>query len=275
MPRDNRIKRIHASLTQFPDIAAPSMWLMALEQRAFWEYWAGMASLKALKALAPRGDGHPVLVLPGLGASDVSTKLLRGFLDGLGYITHPWGLGRNRGFKAESEAMLAQHLKSIYDLHGKKVSLIGQSLGGVFARELARVAPEMTRQVITLGSPFTGHPLASTAIPVYEWLSGERLENQDFSRHAQIRIKPPVPTTSVYSKLDGIVAWQCSIEEGAPDGESIHLRGNTHTGMGSSPAALYLIADRLAQTESDWKPFAPVGLARCFYGTNDHQENPQ
>ena len=273
MPRTSRIDRMRASLTEFPDIAAPSMWLLALEQRAFWEFWAGMASMKALKALAPKGDGHPVLVLPGLGASDVSTNLLRGFLDDLGYITYPWGLGRNKGLKDESSSMMVQRLKFIHDQHGKKVSLIGQSLGGIFARELARSAPAMTRQVITLGSPFTGHPLASTAIPVYEWLSGDRFENLDFSRHHQIRVKPPVPTTSVYSKMDGVVAWQCSIEEGTPHGESINLRGNSHIGMGSSPAALYLIADRLAQDESDWKPFEPSGIARYLYGTHDHQEN--
>ena len=266
----SRMKKLKASLTQFPDVDAPSMWLLAFEQRAFWEFWAGLASFKALQWMVPQGDGHPVLVIPGLGASDASTALLRRFLDDLGYVTYPWGLGRNKGVKEENADLMLQRLQFIYDHHGKKVSVIGQSLGGVFARELARFAPQMVRQVITLGSPFTGHPLASTGTHLYEWLSGDRFEDLDFDQHLQIRIKPPVPTTSIYSKLDGVVAWECSIEEGRPEGESINLRGNSHIGMGSSPTALYLIAERLAQPEDRWKPFDATGLARIFYGANDH-----
>jgi hypothetical protein len=264
------MKRLKASMTQFPDIEPPSLWLLALEQRAFWEFWAGVASFKPMQLLAPKGDGHPVLVIPGLGASDVSTVLLRQFLDDLGYVTYPWGLGRNKGLKDEGTKLMRQRLKFIFDQHGRKVSLIGQSLGGVFARELARSDATRVRQVITLGSPFTGHPLASTGTHLYEWLSGDRLEDLDFNQHLAMRIKPPVPTTSVYSKLDGVVAWECSIEEGQPEGESINLRGNSHIGMGSSPSALYLIADRLAQPEGDWKPFQPNQLARLFYGTDSH-----
>lgn len=265
-----RMKKLKKSMTQFPDIDPPSLWLLALEQRAFWEFWAGVTMFKPLQLLAARGDGHPVLVIPGLGASDGSTALLRQFLDDLGYATYPWGLGRNKGMKEEDSAQMQERLKFIFERHGQKVSLIGQSLGGVFARELARRHPAMVRQVITLGSPFTGHPLASTGTHLYEWLSGDRLEDLDFNQHLEMRIKPPVPTTSIYSKLDGVVAWECSIEDGRPDGESINLRGNSHIGMGSSPSALYLIADRLAQPEDHWQPFKSSGLARLFYGPQDH-----
>lgn len=267
----SRMKKLKASMTQFPDIDPPSMWLLAFEHRALWEFWAGVATFKPLQLVAPRGDGHPVLVIPGLGASDSSTALLRQFLDDLGYVTYPWGLGRNKGMKDEGAELMRQRLKFIFDHHGKKVSVIGQSLGGVFARELGRFCPDMVRQVITLGSPFTGHPLASTGTHLYEWLSGDRFEDLDFNQHLEMRIKPPVPTTSIYSKLDGVVAWECSIEEGQPEGESINLRGNSHIGMGSSPNALYLIADRLAQPENDWKPFKASGLGRLFYGPDDHR----
>ena len=266
----SRMKRLKASMTQFPDIAAPSVWLLALEYRAVWEFWAGMASYKLLRRVAAQGDGHPVLVIPGLGASDLSTALLRDFLDDLGYVTYPWGLGRNKGLKEEDSRLMRQRLKFVFDHHGRKVSIVGQSLGGVFARELARFDPAMVRQVITLGSPFTGHPLASTGTHLYEWLSGDRLEDLDFNQHLEMRVKPPVPTTSIYSKLDGVVAWECSIEQGRPDGESINLRCNSHIGMASSPSALYLIADRLAQPEDGWKPFAPGGLASVIYGPQDH-----
>ena len=217
-----------------------------------------------------------MLVIPGLGASDISTVLLRRFLDDLGYVTYPWGLGRNKGLKEEGPALMSERLQFIFDHHGAKVSLIGQSLGGVFAREMARLNPAMVRQVITLGSPFTGHRLASTGTHLYEWLSGDNLEDLDFNQHLAMRIKPPVPTTSIYSRLDGMAAWECSIEEGRPGGESINLRGNSHIGMGSSPNALYLIADRLAQPPDNWLPYEPKGLATLFFGQNDHvSRNPK
>jgi pimeloyl-ACP methyl ester carboxylesterase len=271
----SRMKRLKASLTQFPDIPAPPLWLLASEQRVFWELAAGFAMLATLKRIAPRGDGHPVLVIPGLGATDISTALLRRFLNDLGYATYPWGMGRNKGFKDELASSMSEHLRGIFEEHGQPVSIIGQSLGGVIAREMARLKPDMVRQVITLGSPFTGHPLASTGTHLYEWLSGDKMEDLDYNRHLEIRVKPPVPTTSVYSKLDGVVAWQCSIEEGKPEGESIHLRGNTHCGMASSPSALYLMADRLAQPQDDWQEFRPRGLGRIFYGARDHHSVPK
>ena len=267
-----RIKRLKASLTQFPDIPAPSGWLLASEPRVVWEYVAGLTMFATVKRMAPRGDGHPVLVIPGLGASDTSTAMLRKLLDELGYKTYPWALGRNRGLKEHVTAAMQARLQHIHDKHQQKVSIIGQSLGGVFARELAKLAPDAVRQVITLGSPFTGHPLASTGTHLYEWLSGDNLEDMDFNQHLEIRIKPPVPTTSVYSKLDGVVAWQCSIEKDQPGGENIHLRGNTHCGMAFSPNALYLVAERLAQPDEDWKAFEPRWLGKVLYGTKDHRK---
>ena len=268
-----RIDALRKSMSSFPDIAPPSSWLLASEVRVFWEVWAGIAMYAPVKQIVPKGDGHPVLVLPGLGASDVSTALLRQFIDDLGYVSYPWELGRNKGFKEETHNAIEERLDTIHDEHRRPVSLIGQSLGGVYARELAKLAPHKVRQVITLGSPFSGHPLATSGIRLYEWLSGDNIEDLDFDRHHEIRETPPVPTTSVYSKLDGVVAWQCSIEKGHRQSENIHLRGATHCGMASSPAALYLLADRLSQTPQTWKPFAPRGAARVFYGIGDHQDD--
>lgn len=266
----SRIKRLRKSLTQFPDIEPPSSWLAASEARAVWEFWAGLAMYVPIKHLSARGDGQPVLVLPGLGASDVSTVLLRKFLDDLGYVSYAWEMGRNRGFQDETHSALQGRLNVIHHKHQQKVSVIGQSLGGVYARELAKAQPQQVRQVITLGSPFSGHPLASTGVRFYEWLSGNNMEDLDFDRHHSIRETPPVPTTSVYSKLDGIVAWKCSIENGSGQAENIHLRGASHCGMACSPAALYLIADRLAQPVGRWQAFVPSGAARALYGVDDH-----
>lgn len=266
----SRLQRLRKSLTQFPAIEPPSSWLFASEARAVWEFWAGVAMYLPVKHLSKRGDGHPVLVLPGLGATDVSTLLLRGFLDDLGYTTYAWEMGINRGFHDETDAALQSRLNIIHQKHQQKVSVIGQSLGGVYARELAKTAPQQVRQVITLGSPFSGHPLASTGVRFYEWLSGGKIEDLDFDRHFALRTTPPVPTTSVYSKLDGVVAWKCSIDKGTGQIENVHLRGATHCGMACSPTALYLLADRLAQKSDHWKPFAPRGAARALYGVQDH-----
>jgi hypothetical protein len=141
----------------------------------------------------------------------------------------------------------------------------------VLARELARTNPKLVRQVITLGSPFTGHPLANSGGHLYEWLSGDKLDNMDFDRHFEIRRKPPVPTTSLYSKYDGVVAWRCSVEDEQPEGESINVRGCSHIGMGSNPVAMYLIAERLGQRQGEWRPFQPKGLEQVFYGPEDHK----
>lgn len=266
----SRLRRLRKSLTQFPDIEPPSSWLLAAEVRAAGELLAGLMMHLPVKHMSARGDGHPVLVIPGLGASDRSMALMRKFLGSLGYQTYDWEMGRNRGFRHETQVALQQRLHTIYNQQKQKVSVIGQSLGGVYARELAKAAPAQIRQVITLGAPFSGHPLATSGIRLYEWLSGEKIEDLDFERHHAICSTPPVPTTSVYSKLDGIVAWQCSIERGVHQTENVHLRGASHCGMACSPAAMYLLADRLAHKPDHWKPFAPRGVARALFGVDDH-----
>ena len=156
-----------------PTIAPPSRLLMLAEGRALWEAGATLA-LWPLLQLAPRGDGHPVLVLPGLVASDESTRLLRRYLRGRGYEVHGWGLGRNLGPRAGVEDAMIARIETLYDQSGgRKVSLVGWSLGGVYARLLANRMPERVRSVITLGSPFTGNPRASNAWRVYEGVSGQ------------------------------------------------------------------------------------------------------
>jgi pimeloyl-ACP methyl ester carboxylesterase len=256
------------------DSLPPPKLLLALESRALLEFAAGTVLRRGLQKVAPRGDGHPVLVLPGLGASDVSTRLLRRFLAELGYQAIPWGMGRNRGLRPGMEHQMRARLQALYALHGQKISLIGQSLGGIFARELAKLEPHLVRQVITLGSPFTGHVRANNAVRLYEWLSGNRVEEAEGNHPGRTRTTPPVPTTSIYSKLDGVVAWRCAIEPSLTGAENIHLRGVSHLGMAASPAALYLLANRLAQPEGHWKPFRPTPWQRLLYGVHDHHQRP-
>lgn len=247
--------------TTTASIAPPSRLLQLLEARASWEFAAGLAAWPWLH-LAPRGDGHPVLVLPGLVASDGSTRLLREYLTGRGYAVHGWGLGRNYGPRPGIEDAMLATLDKLHADSGRRVSLVGQSLGGVYARALAALRPDAVRCVISLGSPITGHPRASNAWRVYEFTSGQSAHNP----HHQQRIRQPlsVPATSIYSRSDGVVAWQSSLDNEGPIAENIEVV-SSHVGMGGHPAVLFAVADRLAQPEGEWHPFERRGWRAAVY----------
>lgn len=243
-------------------VAAPSRLLQLLELRMAWELAAGFVALPWLR-LAPRGDGHPVLVLPGLLASDRSTRPLRDFLTRLGYEVHGWGLGRNYGPRPSVEQAMLATVDRLHAAGGRRVSLIGHSLGGAYARSLAMQRPDAVRCVITLGSPIGGHPHASNARRIYEFTSGESAADSRRWRH--ITQAPPVPATAIYSRSDGIVAWQNSVEPtSAAHAESIRVF-SSHVGMAVHPAVLYVLAERLKQPEGQWQPFERRGWRAMVY----------
>ena len=242
-------------------IPAPSRLLLLAEVRGIAEAAAGVA-LGPLLRLAPRGDGHPVLVLPGLVASDVSTGILRRYLARQNFDAQGWGLGRNLGPRPGVEEAMAARLRELHDKDGRKVSLVGWSLGGAYARRLASAHPHLVRSVITLGSPITGSPRSTNAWRVYEGVSGHKA--QDPQRVRRWSPTPPVPTTSIYSRSDGVVAWQCSVEQPGPQCENIEVVAS-HVGLGAHPAVLYAVADRLAQPEGDWRPFRPGRLGGLIF----------
>ncbi|HTN26782.1 MAG TPA: alpha/beta hydrolase [Burkholderiales bacterium] len=246
-------------------LGPPSRFLLLLELRAFWELGAFFASIPVLRMM-PRGDGHSVLVLPGLMASDTSTRPLRAFLQDRGYVPYGWDLGRNYGPRAGIEDGMTAKLKEIADNSGRKVSVIGWSLGGLYARVLANRAPDIVRQVITLGTPFTGDPRASNAWRLYEMTSG--LSVDDSRWHEALKAPITVPATSIYSRSDGIVTWQCSVERERAQAENIEVEGS-HCGLGVNPAVLYAIAHRLAQPEGEWQPFRSVAMHRMLYPDPD------
>lgn len=239
----------------------PSQLLLALEVRGIWELQA-FFSLYPLLRRAPRGDGHPVLVLPGLSASDVSTRPLRTYLKAQGYAAHGWKLGPNHGPRPGVEAAMDERLAELAQRYQRKVSLIGWSLGGVFARELARRSPSLVRQVITLGSPFANEPKASNAWQLYELLSDRKAE--DWPDREAMKLPPPVPSTAIYSRTDGIVAWQGCREQDSTTTQNIEIEGS-HCGLGHNAAALFAIADRLALPEGEWSPFDRSGLRGLLY----------
>lgn len=242
-------------------IEPPSRLLQLLELRAAWEFAAGVASLPWLR-LAPRGDGHPVIVLPGLIASDGSTKLLRDFLARCGHDVRGWGLGRNYGPRPGVEDAMLALIDTLHATTGRTVSLIGQSLGGAYARMLAAQRPDAVRSVITLGSPVAGHPRASHAWRIYEFTSGT--SSVDPRHWKQITQTPAVPTTSIYSRSDGVVAWQASLAAAGAHTESIEVV-SSHIGMAVHPLVLFAIAERLAQPEGEWKPFERRGWRAAVF----------
>jgi pimeloyl-ACP methyl ester carboxylesterase len=239
----------------------PGPLLLALEGRAPWEFGAALASWPFLRQ-ARAGDGHAVVVFPGLVAGDLSTAPLRAFLGLHGYAARGWDLRVNLGPRPGVIDRCLERVRRLRRETGRKVSLVGWSLGGVYARELAKLAPADVRCVVTLGSPFTGHPKANHAWRVYEWASGQRLDEAAYARMAA---PPPVPTTSIFSRSDGIVAWRCCMQEKGPRAESIEVPAS-HIGIGLNPAAWFAVADRLAQDEGRWSPFHREGWRQWIYG---------
>jgi pimeloyl-ACP methyl ester carboxylesterase len=233
-----------------------------------------MLGTRPLRRALPVGDGHPVLVLPGLLAGDGSTRPLRGILRDLGYQVHGWRLGRNIGPTARAVAGMADRLDDLDRRYGAPVSVIGWSLGGIFARGMARRRPSSVRQVITLGSPFrlTSHnqTRAGAAFQRFSHLHVERAPVP-----VQLETEPlAVPATSIYSKYDGVVAWQACLDLRSPTAENIAVIGS-HFGLGHNPAVIWAIADRLAQPSGQWAPFRPPAVLRALFPRPDTaRENP-
>jgi len=253
-------------------LQAPSRWLWLAEYRALYEFGFSILAAPLLLA-APRGDRHPVLVLPGFLASDASTEPMRAYLKALGYDAYGWDLGRNTGGVVRMRTKLRRRVDHIYRKTGQTVSIIGWSLGGIYARMLALDLPESVRSVITLGSPFSRDPHASNISSLYETVTGEgRTLEEKMARtifaHAFDLIAGDLamPSTSVYSKLDGIVDWRaCLIRENART-ENIEVVGASHAGLGVHAPVLWAVADRLAQAEGSFTPFRPGGPFVLGYG---------
>jgi pimeloyl-ACP methyl ester carboxylesterase len=244
-------------------LPAPSRALMFMEGRALHEFGAFIGALPLL-SLAPKGDGHPVLVFPGLVASDGSTRPLRTFLRNRGYAVSGWRQGRNLGLREGVQRAMLDLVTELSEAHGRKISLIGWSLGGLYARQLAKMVPDRVRSVITLGSPFAGTPKSTNAWRVYEMASGRSAEEQDQRFGGSLAEAPPVPTTAIFSRTDGICAWQGCVEKTSARSESIEVE-SSHCGMGHHPAVVYAVADRLAQPEGKWRPFDRSGWRSMVY----------
>jgi pimeloyl-ACP methyl ester carboxylesterase len=244
-------------------LRAPERWVQMLEQGALFEFGALCAASPFLRSFG-RGDHHPVLVMPGFLGDDTSTLLLRSFIRGWGYWAHGTRGGQNMGPTPKVLSTIDERLSKIHDRHGRKVTLVGWSAGGQYARHLARLHPEMVRQVITLATPLQLHPWDRSSLSFIV----DRLESRfdaDFRRLAEHQKGPlPVPSTSVYSRTDGVVRWQACLDIVDDHHENVEVHGS-HSGMGFNPAALAVVADRLSQAEDDWRRFHAPPLLRSVY----------
>lgn len=235
--------------------------MLLLEARAPLELGALLWSAPWLMTAAPRGDGHPVLVLPALNRDDGATMFLRAFLAGCGHAVHGWGLGRNLGRWGVVDAHLVPMLERLHRQSGRRVSVIGWSMGGLYARRLARRRPDLVRSIVMMGSPFGCRLSATNAWWEFELLSGR---DADHAPAAGTMRAPPVPRTSIYSRSDAIVPWRCCVEADAPHAENVEVE-SSHFGLVHHPAALYAVTDRLAQPEDGWRRFDQRALHRLMY----------
>jgi pimeloyl-ACP methyl ester carboxylesterase len=222
----------------------------------------------ALLATAPAGDGHPVLVIPGFTAGDHSTWILRYWLRRMGYAASGWQQGINYGVRRDLVDGTQKQMRRLAEDGGTTISLVGHSLGGIYAREMAKREPELVRQVICLGSPI-GDPEGkrSHVTRLYEAFNPDHVDkpHQFEKMHWLLPDAPPAPMTAVYSRGDGVVHWQSCIQNhGHECCENVEVFGS-HTGLIVNATVLYLIADRLAQVEARWRAFAPPAAVRWLY----------
>jgi pimeloyl-ACP methyl ester carboxylesterase len=181
-------------------------------------------------------------------------------------------MGRNTGGVTRMRDALRDRLRAVFTETGRKVSLIGWSLGGVYARDLALQAPEMVRYVVTLGSPFAGDVRATNATRLYEALSGETVDpNSGLSK--EVAGDLPVPTSAIYSKADGVVNWRISRLRPSATAENIEVYLASHVGLGVNPAALWAVADRLAQAEGQFHQFDRSGPFAIAYAPPENAQS--
>ncbi len=225
-------------------IRAPSAAGLIGQARGLFELPRLLARLPELARL-PRGRGECVLVLPGYGATDASTAVLRGYVRLLGYRPLGWGLGRNRGVVPKLLPRVVERVETLAREQGAPIRLIGWSLGGYLAREAARERPQAVHRVITLGSPVIGGPKYTAVAGAYR-RRGIDLDAIEAEVEARNRRPLETPITAIYSRSDGVVAWQACIDRHAQSVEHIEVEA-THLGLGLSPDVFEIVATRLAR----------------------------
>jgi pimeloyl-ACP methyl ester carboxylesterase len=267
--------------TRHSHAGRPSALSSMLEVRALFEMASLPYSLPMLMH-APQGDGHPVLLLPGFMGSEGSLIALELFLRGRGYNVQTWGLGRNVGFRPGHASAIEQKIRYLHHETGRRVSLVGWSLGGVFALYGAHQATECVRNVVTLGSPVTVDASGTAVPPLLKALYRLVAHPMGSAAHSmqprakRLRDGRPlaVPMSCLYSLSDGVVPPQEATMQGDPTlQENIRVWGS-HVGLGFNPLVLQIVADRLAQPEGQWKAYEPSGVLGMVHRALTHEAVP-
>jgi pimeloyl-ACP methyl ester carboxylesterase len=241
-----------------------NVWFALEQSRALFELWQ-FTILRPMLRLAPKGVGRPVLVLPGFLSDDYATATLRHYLWEQQHAVYPWHLGINLGPTEAIMDGVELRLDEIFAAHGEPVSLVGVSLGGLYARDLARRRSDLVCQVITLGSPFRIERSSQSSVSaVFDALSPLHVNPSRFSVWTQPRELLPVPATAIYTRSDGIVAWETCVDLHSRESENIEVIGS-HRGLVHLPTALYAVADRLAQPANSWCQFAAPAVLGSLY----------
>jgi len=230
--------------------------------RAAAEFASLMFTRRWLRRM-PKGDGHGVVVMPGFLGDDGYNAPLRRYLNKLGYASIGWEQGRNLGPRGDLLERAVEHIVDHANNTGGKVTLIGHSLGGIYARELAKEIPDQVRQVISLGSPFgEGRHTGSYPSRLFSIMNPD----EEITVDQQLLVEPPpVPTTAVYSKEDGVVNWLTCFQHGRhQQAQNIQVWGS-HCGLTINPMVWFLLAERLSQAEDDWQRFRSSSWRRLFY----------
>lgn len=206
------------------------------------------------------GDGHPVVIFPGLGMDGSSVAILREHCISLGYDAFDWGQGVNIGPQGDLDPWLLTLKSQVDELlgdHTQEATLIGWSLGGIYAREIAKLMAPRIRQVITIGTPFNTEADHSSVGWLFNLLnSNPSVMDPALSR--RLRTPPPMCTTSIYSRSDGVVAWQtCRHKTRSRLVQDIEVDGS-HIGLGWNREVLAAVADRLAQQPGSWHRHVPA-----------------
>ncbi len=240
------------------EICRPPLSLLGTEPwRAALEFLALKVNGVKPRKMVPAGDGHPVIIYPGLATDSSAIAPLREYCESLGYKTLDWGRGFNTGPKGDVDHWLqelAAHTNQILGDHQGKATLIGWSLGGLYAREVGKLLAPKVRQVITIGTPFNAEADHTNVGWLFRLLNGSSAAIDPLLSQ-RLRTPPPMPTTSIYSRSDGIVAWEtCRHPKPARQVQDIEINGS-HIGMGWNPEVLQIVGDRLGQIPAQWQPY--------------------
>ncbi len=226
----------------------PPIWRLLRESRALAEL-PRLAWRARELAAQPRGRGEPVLVMPGFGTGDGSTAPLRSYLRALGYRVRGWGLGLNRGDVPALIPRVAEAAERFAEETDRPLRLVGWSLGGVLAREAARERPDAVERVVTLGTPVVGGPKYTA---VASWYERQGYDLDAIEAEVEARNRQPIRAaiTAIYSRSDGVVAWQACIDRSSPRVEHVEVE-TTHIGLGLSPDVYRVVAQRLSASGTE------------------------